>query len=103
LLVFTAFEIEREAVARLPVLNSDPVADFRPTLEAAGFSIETYEESDGWNERVTRTYQAVRAALPRLFLELGPVGAAAMASEVTLALQHRMYRRRVFVAAARRR
>ena len=102
-LVFTAFEIEPEAVARLPVLNRDPVADFRPTLEAAGFSIETYEESDGWNERVTRTYQAVRAALPRLFLELGPVGAAAMASEVTLALQRRMYRRRVFVAAARRR
>jgi SAM-dependent methyltransferase len=102
-LVFTAFEIDPTAVARLPVLRRDPVADFRPTLEAAGFGVEIYEESEGWKERVTKTYQAVRGALPRLFLELGPFGAAAIASEVTLALQRGMYRRRVFVAAVRRR
>jgi ubiquinone/menaquinone biosynthesis C-methylase UbiE len=102
-LVFTAFEIDPTTVARLPVLRDDPVADFRPALEAAGFEVETYDESDGWKERVTKTYQAVRAALPRLLLELGPFGAAAIASEVTLALQRQMYRRRVFVAAVRRR
>jgi ubiquinone/menaquinone biosynthesis C-methylase UbiE len=100
-LVFTAFEVDPAAVSRVPILGVDPVSDFRSSLEAAGFAVEAYEESEGWNERVRKTYEAVRAALPRLVLELGPRGAAALGLEVTLALQRRMYRRRVFATAVR--
>ena len=100
--VFTAFELNPSAVAYLPVLGVDPVADFRPTLEAAGFAIEAYEESDGWKERVATTYEAVRERLPLLTTELGYSAATALGFEVSLALQWSIYRRRIVAVAVRR-
>jgi hypothetical protein len=101
-LMFTAFEINPTAVVGFPVLGSDPVADFRPILEAAGFEVARYEETADWMRRVTRTYEAVRGALPVLSQELGSAATTALAVEVSLTLERAMYRRRVLVAAVRR-
>ena len=100
--VFAAFEVNPSAVAGLPILGADPVSDFRPMLEAAGFDVESYEESADWERRVRDTYEAVRCALPRLSIELGDRAATALGFEVSLTLQRSMYRRRVIVAAVRR-
>jgi len=48
-LAFIAFEVDPAKVTGLPVLGADPVLDFVPLLEAAGFRIE---ETPGWQERV---------------------------------------------------
>ena len=42
---FTAFELDRERVAGLPVIGADPIDDFRPLLEESGFRVEVYEEA----------------------------------------------------------
>jgi SAM-dependent methyltransferase len=100
--VFAAFEVNPSAVAGLPILGVDPVSDFRPMLEAAGFDVESYDESLSWERRVRDTYAAVRVALPRLSIELGDRAATALGFEVSLTLQRAIYRRRVIVAAVRR-
>lgn len=51
-LAFSAFEVAPERVNGLPVLGLDPVPDYAPSLEEAGFSIDWYQESAGWSERV---------------------------------------------------
>ena len=100
--VFAAFEVNPSAVAGLPILGVDPVSDFAPILEAAGFDVDSYEESVGWERRVRETYEAVRVALPRLSIELGDRAATALDFEVSLTLERSMYRCRVIVAAVRR-
>jgi ubiquinone/menaquinone biosynthesis C-methylase UbiE len=101
-LAFTAFELERDRAADIPVLGLDPVADYRPALESAGFEVCSYEETSRWRERVTATYEAVSAALDALRQEMGQRAAAALALEVSLTLQQRPYRRRVLATAIRR-
>jgi len=101
-LMFTAFEVNSAAVTGVPVLGRDPVSDFRPLLEAAGFEVAHYEETADWMRRVTRTYEAVRGALPVLSQELGSAAATALAVEVSLTLERAMYRRRILAAAVRR-
>jgi ubiquinone/menaquinone biosynthesis C-methylase UbiE len=99
--VFTAFEIEAERVQGLPVFGTDPVADFRPLLEQSGFRVDTYEETPGWLETVTSTYSAILAARESLDREMGEAASAALATELSLTLNQRPYRSRVFVAATR--
>jgi ubiquinone/menaquinone biosynthesis C-methylase UbiE len=99
-LMFTAFEVD--SAAGVPVLGRDPVSDFRPLLEAAGFEVAHYEETADWMRRVTRTYEAVRGALPVLSQQLGSAAATALAVEVSLTLERAMYRRRILAAAVRR-
>jgi hypothetical protein len=101
-IAFTAFELEPGRVAGLPVLGTDPVADYRPLLEEAGFAIHVYEETAAWHERLTATYEAVSATLPVLRDEMGKDAAEALALEVSLTLQREPYRRRVFAVAVRR-
>ena len=101
--VFSGFEVNPSAVAGLPTLGVDPVSDFRPMLEAAGFDVESYDETVDWERHVRDTYEAVRVALPRLSIELGDRAATALGFEVSLTLQRSMYRRRVIVVAVRRR
>jgi SAM-dependent methyltransferase len=54
-LAFTAFEVDVDRVSRLPVFGLDPIDDFRLVLARAGFSVDVYEESDGWRDRVAST------------------------------------------------
>ncbi len=101
-LVFTAFEVEPERVADLPVLGDDPVPDFAPLLEDAGYVIVHYEETAGWRERVLGAFGAVLDAHEALSQELGLPAYSALAGEMTLTLDRDFYRRRVLVVAASR-
>jgi len=101
-LVFTVFEVDPEHAAVMPALSVDPVSDYRPLLEDAGFSVETYEEVAGWSESLTNAYSALVAAEAALMEEMGEVAARALVLEMSLTLQLKPYRRRVLVAATRR-
>jgi len=100
-LVASVFEVECERVADLPVLGDGPVADYRPILEAEGFTVDHYEETPGWRQRVTSAYQAVIDGADRLSEELGPPAYFALDSEMSLTLERDFYRRRVLFAALR--
>lgn len=101
-LAFACFELEPERVAGLPVLGTDPVGDYRPLLETAGFDVANYDETPGWRERLTATYQACVDARPALTDEMGEAACGALLGEISLTLQLQPYRRHVLVAAVRR-
>jgi SAM-dependent methyltransferase len=98
-LAFSAFEVDPERVAGIPVLGVDPVPDYAPLLETAGFAIDSYTESAGWADRVPAAFGAVMEALPTLISEMGEAAAAALQMEAALTLQLQPYRRRVIVHA----
>jgi ubiquinone/menaquinone biosynthesis C-methylase UbiE len=100
-LAFTAFEIDATRTAGLPGFGADPVGDFRPLLDRAGFAIDTYEETAGWQERMASTYSAILAALPILRQEAGGGAAAALSFEISATLDSHVIQRRVFVVASR--
>ena len=100
--VFACFEVEPERVAGLPVLGTDPVADYAPLLDASGFDVVSYAETDGWRERVTAAYQGVINARTPLVWELGEAAFLALFGEMSVTLQLQPYRRRVLVTAVRR-
>jgi len=102
-LVFTAFEFDPERAADLPVIGADPVDDYRPLLEEAGFTVDSYEEVPGWPEPMTRTYQALLNARDTLIEEMGAPAATALFMELTITLQRQPYRRRIRVHATRAR
>jgi len=99
-LAFTAFEIDGSRTAGVPVFDVDPVGDFRPILERAGFAIDVYDETPGWRERIASTYRAILAALPILSQEAGSSAAAALSFEISATLDRQVIRRRVFVVAS---
>jgi SAM-dependent methyltransferase len=100
-LVFTNFELEPDRVAGLPVYGMDPVADYRPLLEAAGFDVDAYEETPGWDERLTAGYEAILASADVLRKEMGDAAYELMASDMSFTVEHKPYRRRVFAVASR--
>jgi ubiquinone/menaquinone biosynthesis C-methylase UbiE len=97
----TAFELDPERAASLPVYGTDPAPDLRPLLEQAGFTVETYEETGGWLERVTTAFEAVLEAREQLADELGRDAVRVLISEAQVALAARAYRRRVLATALR--
>jgi SAM-dependent methyltransferase len=100
-LAFSAFEVDPERVAGIPVLGVDPVPDYAPLLETAGFAIDTYTESARWSDRVPATFGAVMEAMPTLTHEMGEAAAASLRMEAAVTLQLQPYRRRVIVHARR--
>jgi ubiquinone/menaquinone biosynthesis C-methylase UbiE len=101
-LAFTAFEVDPARVRDVPVLGTDPVSDYSTLLRDAGFTVDTYEETPGWQERLVAAYSAVTAAEPELRPELGDSAMDALLLEMSLTLQIEPYRRRVFVLAGSR-
>jgi SAM-dependent methyltransferase len=101
-LAFTAFEVLRDRVAGLPVLGDDPVDDYEPLLDGAGFDVETYEETPGWTERVAAAFGAILEQRTALEREMGEVAYGALSLEARLTLELRPYRRRVVAIATRR-
>jgi ubiquinone/menaquinone biosynthesis C-methylase UbiE len=99
--VFTAFELDPDRVSGLPVLGEDPVSDYKPLLEAAGFAIDAYEETPGWPEPMRSAYQALLDAKDALIDEMGQMAVTALFSELTLTLEREPYRRRVLAIATR--
>lgn len=96
------FEVDAGRVAGLPVLGTDPVGDYHARLEEAGFAVLSYDESAGWSERVTATYQSILDARPALVEEMGEGAYGALYGEVALTLARHPYRRRVLVLAEKR-
>lgn len=99
--VFTAFEVIADRVSGLPVLGDDPVDDYQPLLERAGFDVESYEETGGWNQRLTAAYAAILQHADVLEREMGSDAYAALSLEVALTLERKPYRRRVMAIATR--
>ena len=96
---FTAFEVDPVRVRDVPVLGVDPVADYSTLLRDAGFTVDTYEETPGWRQRLVAAYSAVIAGQPTLRPELGDDAMDALLGEMSLTLQIDPYRRRVFAVA----
>ncbi len=101
-LVFACFEFDAARVAGLPVLGTDPVGDYRPLLERAGFDVSSYAETPGWRERLTAAYQGIADAKTSLGDEMGVAAYSSLLGEVALTLQIQPYRSRVLVSATRR-
>jgi ubiquinone/menaquinone biosynthesis C-methylase UbiE len=100
-LAFTAFELEPERAGTMPVLGADPVGDYRPALDSAGLSVTAYEESAGWETRLTRAYSAIVSAKDTLTAEMRQMPVTALLSEIVVTLEQHPYRRRIFCLANR--
>lgn len=100
-LAFFAFELHPELTSGLPIIGEDPVRDYRPLLEEAGFRVITYEQTLRWRDRVSAAYRAVIDAQEALSLEMGAVAVAAMLSEMTVTLERGLYSGRAFAIAER--
>jgi SAM-dependent methyltransferase len=98
---FVCFEVDPTKAEGLPVLGVDPVPDYRPGLEAAGFEVETYEETPGWQERVDAAFGGIVEAGNELVEEMGQRAAASALAEAMLTVQMRPYPRRVLAVARR--
>jgi len=93
------FEVDPAKVAGLPVLGVDPIIDYTPLLAAAGFSIEAYEETPGWSERVYPTFNKLVEAGDALHAEMGERAAAGALAEAMLTVTMQPYPRRVLIVA----
>ncbi len=100
-LVLVAFEVDPARVHGVPVLGVDPVADYAPLLERAGFVVEVCEETPGWRERVDGAFSAIVEASDALAAEMGGQAASRVVAEAMLTVEVNPYPRRVLVAARR--
>jgi ubiquinone/menaquinone biosynthesis C-methylase UbiE len=99
---FICFEVDPAKVEGVPVIGGDPVPDYAPLLEAGGFTIETYEETTGWEQRVYAAFGAIVANSDELTDEMGERAAAGAIAEAMLTVQLEPYLRRVLVVARTR-
>jgi ubiquinone/menaquinone biosynthesis C-methylase UbiE len=95
------FEVDPAKVEGLPVLGVDPIADYSPVFEEAGFAIDLYEETQGWADRVYPTFSALVDASDALNAEMGERAAAGTLAEAMLTVAMRPYPRRVLIVARR--
>jgi SAM-dependent methyltransferase len=93
------FEVDPAKTAGIPVLGADPVADYRPLLESAGFDVEAYEETPGWTERVTAAFSAIVNAADVLAAEMGDHASASAVAEAMITLEIQPYPRRILAVA----
>ena len=101
-LVFACFALDAARVAGVPILGTDPVDDYAPLLEHAGFDVESCAETPRWRERLTATYEAVAAARDAIVAEMGEQATSTLLGEITLTLQLQPYSGRVLAIATRR-
>ena len=99
---FACFAVAPGRVRGVPVIGTDPVEDYRPLLAETGFTLLRYEESAGWNARVTATYQSVIDARTALTSEMGETAFLALFAEMSLTLQVRPYTSRILITAEKR-
>jgi SAM-dependent methyltransferase len=98
-LAIVCFEVDPAKASGLPVLGIDPIPDYAPLLEAAGFVVEAYEETPGWEARVYAAFGAIVAASDTLVAEMGEAAAAGAIAEATLTVEVKPYPRRVLIVA----
>ena len=97
---FVAFELDPARVVGLRLWD-DPVDDYRPLLEQAGFEVIRYEQMPNWQEQVSAGFGAVIAEQAALEDELGEAACAALVLEATVTLEVRPYRGHVLAIARR--
>ena len=98
-LAFVAFELDAQRVAGLPIW-CDPIADYRPHLERAGFHVLRYEQLAGWHDQVVAGFTAVIAAQKALEAELG-AAAEPLIAEATITMDVQPYIGHVMAVASR--
>lgn len=98
--VMVAFELDAAKLEGLPVWT-DPVGDYRPLLDGAGFDVLAYETIPGWDESVRAGFGAALAELDALRSELGEVAADAIALEASITLDLEPYSGHVMAVAVR--
>jgi SAM-dependent methyltransferase len=98
-LAFAAFELDAQRVAGLPIWP-DPVADYRPHLDRAGFRVVRYDQLAGWRDKVVGGYTAVIGAQKALEAELG-AAAEPLIAEATITLEIQPYSCHVLAIAIR--
>jgi SAM-dependent methyltransferase len=96
-----AFTTWDSALPRLTGIAAPQVPDHRPLLEAAGFVVEAYEETPGWEARQRAVYERMRAARAALVAELGAVVAARRLVEAEHRPAELPHLRRVLIVARR--
>ena len=100
-LAVVCFEVDPALAKDLPILGDDPVPGYRPLLVEAGYDVEVYEETPGWQDRVYGVFQAVADASDRLTVEMGERAAAGVIAEAMLTVAVRPYPRRILAVARR--
>lgn len=83
----------------VPVLGIDAVPDYATVLAEVGLTVEVYEETPGWHDRLVAAYLAVIAAEPALRPEIGDAAMDVLLWEMSLTLRIEPYRRRIFAVA----
>jgi ubiquinone/menaquinone biosynthesis C-methylase UbiE len=76
--VFTTWD-----VGIVPPIWPPQVNDHRPLLRNAGFAVEVYEETSGWERRQRAMYEGIRASQVALTEEMGEIAAGAWLAEAT--------------------
>jgi len=94
-----AFEVDPAKVAGVPVVGVDPIPNYVPLFEAAGFDVEAYEETPGWRERANAAFGAIVDASDTLTAEMGERAVAV--AEAMLTVQMQPYPRRALAVARR--
>jgi SAM-dependent methyltransferase len=98
-LAIVAFELDADRIAGFPAWT-DPVGDYRPLLELAGFDVLSYEQLRNWQAQVTEGFEAVLAAREALEDEMGPAAAPLML-EASITLDLHPYSGHVLALAVR--
>lgn len=91
ILGFVAFELDADRVNGLPIWNDDPVSDYRPLLEQAGFELLEYRQLPGWRDQLTAAFDAIIAERDVLTAELGGSAAEALVLEASITVETRPY------------
>ena len=98
-MAFIGFEVDPARAIGLPVLGVDPIIDYRPLMEDAGFVVDAYEETPGWEDRVYGVFGAIIEANEALAAEIGDQATAGAIAEAMITVQMKPYPRRILAAA----
>jgi hypothetical protein len=96
-LAFTSFDYSGQPVGRPPQVD-----DHHPLLEAAGFDVLAYDETEDWHRRLQATGERLLAAVDELARESGEDRDAVEAEILEMNATLDVMKRRVFVVAERR-
>ncbi|MEY2433097.1 MAG: hypothetical protein QOC92_2822 [Acidimicrobiaceae bacterium] len=96
---FVAFELDAARISGLPVWD-DPVCDYRPLLEEAGFETLSYDQIPSWRQQVADGFGAILEQREVLEAELGQAAAAAMVLEASITIELQPYCGHVLGVAA---
>jgi SAM-dependent methyltransferase len=96
-LVFTTWDYRSQPVGRPPQVD-----DHRPLLDAAGFDVRTYDETEDWFGRMSRTGASLLAAVEELAAESGEGVAVVRTRLEEMVATFATMLRRVFAVAQRK-